>query len=99
VGNDRLDLGDAVITEELLNLTHHGKTFFSACTHAQRPQTPRTARARTDCSSPAIRDAIARPPRSSCTGGRGMPPPARPVPPHRPSAPPPAGRCLVHAAN
>src|SRR5262249_50272973 len=31
VGNDGLHLGDAVITEELLDRTNHGTTFSSAC--------------------------------------------------------------------
>src|SRR6185437_10837306 len=73
VGDDRLDLIDAVIAKELLNVTRHASparitSFVRA--RDSRPRTPRRVPARTYCSSPSTRGATA--PRSR-SGSRFSP--------------------------
>src|SRR6185312_14444282 len=60
VGDDGLDLGDAVVTEELADLAHHGLPFTlirrSRDTRRRRPQ---TGHATWSCPLPSTLDAIA----------------------------------------
>src|SRR5438105_3899963 len=55
VGDDGLDLGDAVIAEELPDLAHDPLGFFTLLrrAHGWPPRTLRTAPSKTDCSSPS----------------------------------------------
>src|SRR5262249_61004618 len=74
VGDDGLDLRDAVIAEELADLAHHGTPFtLTARVHGLPPPKRRTTPGETDCSSPATRAAIAPRARSGVRVSRGTP--------------------------
>ena len=71
VGDDRLDFGDAVVFQELLDVAHRAAPCSRA--HARPCRRPRTARVRTGFPSPSIPGATARRARRSARRRRETP--------------------------
>src|SRR5207248_7304070 len=88
VGDDGLDLGDAVIAEELPDLAHDPLGFFTLLrrAHGWPPRTLRTAPSKTDCSSPSTPGATVPRARSAGRCAPGTPRSLRPARVLRPQA-------------